>query len=637
MVKKMLGILIAALLLTVVETVGAATLVPPDDPTQSITYWKPYAIAPEKNQSVARAHAIFSVLLRSWDSTRLEPTLYVVESDSGPWAASLADGNILLSLSAIKTCMQFGKERADDLLAFVLAHELAHQRVDDLWHQKFFRLAGSQAPDVQRKMLKGLKLDSKALSDLERREAQADNDGLIMMATVGFDPFQIVEDKAHDKQDFFTAWVENIWQGTCGAADPTVVSPDACEQAKARALRAQAQLVRVATQSTLFDLGTQAFIAGRNEPARQYFIAYGRDYPSRAVYSSIGLTYLAQALEIYQSLPSNDTGSRPRFFYPLLLDANAQAQRNTPATLTADKRGVVSRNKELKHRMDNYIASAIDYFEKAEKLEPGHRKTHLLMALSYLLAGNTFMARGIVQGKFYPQFGADPAADLIIAMTSAMEGKQKQANAEFDRLLRQLQKQQARQGALPLPLLTYAVYYNFAALKEFIGQADSAKSLWKRLADSAKTDGNALMFRLALEQLRPHTPRSYTNYTAPLVHNMRIGDEILVKNTAEQQSDFWLEGERFQLVRYPDGSRLVAGSDNRIIAAWQQSGIASTVDGVAIGDAADRPFVVFGPPSRQVHMINGDYLAYDALGLAIHINGGKITGWFIYDPVSTGS
>ncbi len=101
------------------------TLTPPEDPYQSITFWKPHVIEAEEDLLAQKAHAIFSVLLRAWDNVRIEPRLYVVRSSSGPWAASLADGSILLTRPAIETTMQFGAQRGEHLLAFVLAHELA--------------------------------------------------------------------------------------------------------------------------------------------------------------------------------------------------------------------------------------------------------------------------------------------------------------------------------------------------------------------------------------------------------------------------------------------------------------------------------------------------------------------------------
>ena len=106
-------------------------LAPPADPTQSITYWKPHTISPRHDVLVEKAQRIFGVLLRAWDSSRLEPSLYVVDSAAGPWAASLADGNILLSRSAIEACLQFGQDRAEQVCRCDLHRGQCHvHRID---------------------------------------------------------------------------------------------------------------------------------------------------------------------------------------------------------------------------------------------------------------------------------------------------------------------------------------------------------------------------------------------------------------------------------------------------------------------------------------------------------------------------
>lgn len=42
------------------------------------------------------AESVFDRLLRAWDKSRVEPSLFVVKSDVGPWAASLSDGIVNL-------------------------------------------------------------------------------------------------------------------------------------------------------------------------------------------------------------------------------------------------------------------------------------------------------------------------------------------------------------------------------------------------------------------------------------------------------------------------------------------------------------------------------------------------------------
>lgn len=599
------------------------SVIPPKDPTQSITYWKPHTLSPQQNPLAAKAQNIFSVLLRAWDSSRLEPSLYVVKSSSGPWAASLADGNILLSQAAIKTCLEFGNDRADHLLAFVLAHELAHQRADDLWHQRFFRLIGNQTPESRDKMLRGLQLDTKLVTNIEQKEAQADHDGLIMMSSVGFDPYQIL-----DKKDFFTAWVENIWQNSCKVASGDKAEIEACRQAQARALRADAQLANVATQAMLYELGVQSFVAGRYAEARRYFTAYGRDYPSRAVMSSLGLTHLAEALQTQKQLRELGAVKQPNFYYPLVLDSSASATPLDSSSSNSLKRAANDYIAQQQlSQMRQQLEKAHSYFEKAMRLEPNHRKTYLLMAMAYLIDNNTFMARGVIQGKYLPRFGKDNAGALLLAMTSAVEGNNKIAQRDFQSLLKA--DTATNNVDFPSDLLRYTAIHNFAATLEHNGETEKALSLWKNLATEAKKQGNGFMFRLAVAHLGSASPPSASISSALQINGMRLGDRINKTNNAKQ-SELWIEGEQHFVYRLANGSRFVVNKEKRILSAWQDSGSPQLVPGFVLGDTADRPLKSFGIPSRRMHMLSGEYLAYDDYGIAIHIDNNKVNGWFLY-------
>lgn len=605
----------------------AQQIVPPQDPTQSITYWKPHTIDPGKDHAVARTQRIFSTLLRAWDLSRIEPSLYIVRSSAGPWAASLADGNILLSRAAIKACEDFGPQRAKHLLAFILSHELAHQRADDLWHQKFFRLVGAQTPDVRTKMLRGLSMGEQDLSDLEQREAQADHDGLVLMASVGYDPFQVI-----DKKDFFTQWVENIWQNSCSDIDASRAEHDACRQAQSRAYRARAQLETVAAQATLYELGVQAFIANKHTVARRYFKAYARDYPSRAVYTSLGLTHMANAIKTQQTLIDNGTLKQPRFFFPLMLDSTPQNSSIDSNSMSFQRRGII--NDQLKQKLHKDITAAIEYFEKALRLEPNHKKTYQLVAMGYLLDNNTFMARGVMQGKYIPRFGTDTATQLLLAMTSAIEGHPDKAIQAFDRLVRATATNKELSSGMPEALQLYASHHNYAALAKFTGQPGKISKIWRGLANTAKERGNSLLFRLALNQLQPGKQDTLlVDY--PNVANLRLGDTLAITKQRQKnhnKTDIWLEGERLVVNRHPNGAKFVIDANNKIISAWQEAGNAEILKGISMGDSADRPLKVLGIPTRHIHMPTGEYLAYDNYGFALHVVNNQVAGWFLYDP-----
>ncbi len=616
---------------------------PEQQPQQTIGYWKPYVIDPASDPGAARAQRVFANLLRTWDDTRVEPTLYVVDSTRGPWAASLADGNILLSRAAIDITLAQGRQRADHLLAFVLAHELVHQRADDLWHHKFFRLVGSQSPERQQELQRGLSLQSDTLPDLERREAQADHDGLILMATVGYDPFAVIDEptdltsngtagstsNTKGREDFFTRWVESLWDIPCqrdhAAAQQKASARNAaaCAQAHTRAARSRAQLDAIATQATLFELGVQAFGAGHWQQARRYFSAYGREFPSRAVHVNIGLTHLAQALDLADRLPIRS----PRFFYPLQLELRPEA---TPIA-SGKTRG------DAEQRLQQHARRAAQSFERALRLEPQHRNSYLKLVIAHLLANNLPMARGVLEGNYLPRFGTDPAATLLLAIITAREGDLDGAHKAFQTLLHQLENEPQALAHSPWPaeLLIHSSFRNAAALAAARG--DAADDLWQRMARLAQASQRPLLFRLAIEQLRPgslpHRPPPW----APAIHGARLGDIVATGEKdalpgSTHKNPFWLDGETLTIYRFDDGARWVVDGRGRLVNAWQQGGQSRLGTQLALGDGADRPLKVLGPPTRRVELVSGVYLAYDALGLAIRIQDGQIHGWYLYHP-----
>lgn len=612
------------------------TLIPPSDPKQSITYWKRYALD-DSTDLVQKSQQVFSVLLRAWDQSRIEPGLYVVESDVGAWAASLADGNILLSKQAIETCFAFGEQRGEHLLAFVLAHELAHQRADDLWHQRFFRMIGTRSEESQKKMMAGLDLDSELLSQLEQKEAQADHDGLVLMSSVGFDAYQVVDDK-----DFFTLWVENIWQQSCTDNQSDSSNYSACKQAQTRALRTRTQLETVAAQSMLYDLGVQEFVAGKYQQAREFFTDYGRDYPGRAIISAIGLTYFAQAQDIHKQLIELTSGMTEYedsiqavdFYYPLILDADV---RDTTSGISLENKraNMTSLISSLQKQKSQLIDHSISQFEKAIRLAPDHQQSYLLLASAHLLADNSYRVRGVLQGQYVKRFGADPAVDMLLALTSAIEGETEQSINDLKKLSETV-KHDAIVSAIPAHILRYSVFYNLAQLYSSMDRTEDANKVWMELAQVSQRKGDTLLFRLALTHISPIKNATQVKKLkqAPTINGHRLGDSMTVSiNTDNNSAELWIDGERYQIVRDMN-SRYIIQDDGILISAWQSDGKKNNSrisSALSIGDPADRPFKTLGIPDRQLSMTSGEYLAYDDFGLAIRISNQKVKGWFLYE------
>lgn len=593
--------------------------------SQFISHWKPQVIAAADDERVALAERVFQRLLRAWDSPRLEPGLFVVQSSRGPWAASLVDGNILLSSRALDTCLNFGPQRAEHLLAFILAHELAHQRADDLWQHRFFR--DGQIPQDS-------PMDSQSLVALEQKEAKADYDGLILMSSVGFNPYQIV-----DRKDFFTEWVESIWHSPCNAmsklqspAQKDRALDDACTQAKERALRSRSQLNTVASQSSLYELGVKALVANNFERAQHYFTQYARDFPSRAVLSALGISFLAEAIGIQKDLISQGLLDSVDFYYPLILDAHARL-KNPPNTADASSKRAASDQqiKSQQQKIQQLSARAVEYLEKAIKLQPDYRNSYILLANAYLTAGNHFMVRGVIQGRYHPRFGNDRAGSMLLAMTRFLEGEASQALNDMAQLIDNPEITSNNSStALPPDIINYSLSYNLAALQIYSGAHNESRRTWQALAKKAQSTSNAYLFSLAVVQLQPlSSPKNEAFTRQPTINGLRLGDLKTRDDASHSINELWIEGEPFHVYNYDKGVQFITAIDGRIISAEQQSGPASLGQKLHLGDDASRILKTMGLPDRRIHLISGDYLAYDRYGLGLQVENEVITAWFL--------
>jgi hypothetical protein len=219
---------------------------------------------------------------------------------------------------------------------------------------------------------------------------------------------------------------------------------------------------------------------------------------------------------------------------------------------------------------------------------------------------------------------------MLLALTSALEGKTDAAEKALDQLL----ANNHGSAAMPANLLSYSLYFNRAALAASRHDNARVMQLWKQLANRAKTDGNTLLFRMALGHLLANNSNAKPLTRAPTVDGKRLGDRVTDKQI-QPVDELWIEGEPYRVYRAADGSRYITAADRQIISAWQDSGNDRLAGLLAVGDSADRPFKTLGIPDRRIVMQSGEYLAYDRYGLALHINNDRIAGWFLYHAPAT--
>ncbi len=593
-------------------------LAQPLTPEESITYWKPFEISPDEDPKVKDAHDIFERLLSGWEETRILPKLYVVRSEAGPWAASLDDGSILLSRQAINICFQSEAKGGRDRLAFVLGHELAHQRADHLWHRRFFRLASQQPPQVRGRMLSDIPVNQLEVADLEAKETQADRDGLLLMAITGFDPYSI----AGSQSRFFTEWVESIWGEPCKKK----ADSEACAKAKNRAVRVQTYLQEIANRTTLFDLGIQAYATGRYEEARIFFTAFGREYPRREVHNNIGLTFVGEAMNIRKDLVSKGEDLGPGFLFRYVIADEAGIQKEKVRRGGTRGGFLDPKITQMRQEMEKQLNEAVVFFEKAVKLDPAYRESYWNLTSTYLLMDNGPAAYGILAGNYVKRFGQDPMASMLLGIAAYLDGQTGK--------VRPLLEQAVEGGGEELSPITRA---NFAAYLDTVGEREGAMAQWKLLADLGRKRGDEELFRLALQRLGRQvvladSPDKTSEQAIEKIHGYTMNQRVSSspKEVLNPMGDeVWVEGERIQIYRFSAVSQMAVDANRNVIGLWQGEGDGATARGIRSGDDTTKLARVYGSSGKKVVTSKGEIQIFDKSGIAFNIQTGKVAGWFL--------
>ena len=268
-----------------------------DNQMGTIDFWQRQyeELTPENDSRAKRAHEIFDLLVKTAGSRPgVVPRLFIAKSEPKNVSLPIAipDGSVIISAKTLDICARNTKA-ADDRLAFVLGHELAHLLKDDFWHMKFFNALKTAETEKQS--------DAKTLSELREiagstdqvlaKELQADEFGIVYAAMAGFNASAIVED---DKVNFFVEWlkINDPFYSESAPKDPGHPTPEQ------RAETVRARLLQVAENVEIFDLGLAFYQTGQFEraiPAFQKFLTY---FPSREVYHDLAACHHQLAIRL---------------------------------------------------------------------------------------------------------------------------------------------------------------------------------------------------------------------------------------------------------------------------------------------------------------------------------------------------
>jgi len=615
--------IICTLCLLIISSYAFAEITLPDNPTESIRYWQEYVIDPKSNKSVALSQQVYEQLLLAWDTSRIKPKVYVVRAQVQPWAASLSDGSILVSLPAVDLALKDGPETGRHLLAFILAHELAHQRNNDMWHTKFLRLAASLNTSPQAESLSLAKRsENEDIRITEEKEVRADREALAMMAIVGFDPKTVVRNN-----DFFTTWVETLRGQSCQSQNKSEETTFFCAQAQARSLRAKARIIEQANQSVLFTIGKQLFVAGAYAQARELFQTFGYEFPFQAVFSNIGLSYVSEAVKIDQHLREHSVVTDLLPVFPLIL----QSLKYEPINQQSAKFRSAENNvtplspkeiRQLRKKYSQLMEEGIKAFEQALSINEESPQNVRFIISAHISLGNYLTAKAYLHERYARQFGEDLWWEFFNAQLFLLDGDLDVAKTQMEKLLKRLEKNDDKNQKNLLSVV-YQAYISILKSQNATDEIAHFIKIENRLKDPYKR----FAFLSVVAELNP---QSMAARLSSLTSNQitKWKENKLPLMSTESQAIIWLSGEPLTLHETQQNIQVLKTKTNKIAALWEKPSITPSDFLQELIKAFKHN--QFGLASRVIQHQAGYYLAYDSYGLALNIEANQLVSWFSY-------
>jgi tetratricopeptide (TPR) repeat protein len=571
-----------------------------------IEFWqKNYEeLRPQEDPRAARAHDIFKQVLRVAGSLPgVEPRLYITKTDPLNITLPIAipDGWIVLSKGALEICYR-NPVRGDDRLAFVLAHEIAHQLKDDFWHMKFFQaIEASKAQEPQHGQdLEEVRRIASKTDDVLAKELQADEYGIVYAAMAGFNTKAVVSDD--DQVNFFAEWIAALDPQRATGQKPDPSHP----QPQQRAATVKARLLWVLDKVELFAWGLRFYDAGMYQLAADAFAEFLRVFPSREVYHNLASSHHQLALLYYREWQSEALA------LPWKLSLTVD-----PVTRALNPRRSTSSSAD---EFQNNLGKAREFYQKAIALDPAYVPAYNNLGAALVLQEEVYKAIGVLQDALKLQPDAPETLNNLGVAFLAAENPGK-GHAYLTR-------------ARELAAAYDAPLFNLGKLAHNAGQQDAARQYWMAYVqlDSTSRWAEAIRQTLALNAPTPipGTPAVQENLFD--VHIGAFRDELPAAWGQPVQTSALQSGKgRVQMVMYNNRLAVVLQGDEVRLMTTLEGFQGRSVRGVVLGSPEAEVRTHYGPPSRIVRLTQGTSWVYDASGIAFRLRDGRVASWLVFD------
>lgn len=459
----------------------------------------------------------------------------------------------------------------DNALAFLLAHEVAHQVRDHhaLLNTSQQLLLQAPSPGSQ----SSPSISQEALH--QTLELEADRLGVLFSALAGYRAKAAL----------------SILPQVINRQGPSPFHPNPRRRAK----WIQEVIGEIAAQIQLFHLGVFYLTTGRYEAAAKTFESFQSEFPSREVYNNLGVAYHKRALQ-YQV----DDGLRRS----IMIDPETRAEAAVRAPGAPEERPGGLPHPIFREAMDK----ALEAYLRAVESDPGYALSHVNLGATYLDRGEYDAA--IVE--FKRALEKEPtlkAAYLNRGVAYLKSGNLHRAEADFRQVA-------SLDPSDPAPHMNLRYLYRKQGRQEVAQQeAEITRQLEARQRAEVRAGEGQ---REALGPIAIDMPVDQARQglggvpTRTLGARLGLGEEVRV------------------LIYEPKGLLLVSRQDRIEAARAGAEYRGKTARGVAIRSSANQVMARYGRPSKEEETLGGGLWVYPDRGLVLVLRDGQVRAWWVY-------
>lgn len=587
-----------------------------DDRTRLEFYQSSYTeLTAENDPRAARAWEIFARLIQvAGTRAGLVPRLFIAKNTSPPPppAVAIQDGGIVISEQMLDLCYR-EPDKGDDRLAYILAHEIAHQIKNDFWPVMFFQAVelsrkadpkDSQAlEEIKRELSLG---EQEAAAEQRRKEIEADEMGIIYASLAGFDTRAVVMEDAK----------VNLFRFVESYLDPTNVQGVARDAnhptPEVRAAAVKARLQKALDAVDLFDAGLLFYRTGDFERAASLFTEFLREYPGREVYHNLAACHHQIAWKSYL-----EWKAEKGLPFKLLLPAEGDT-RARRIVLKPSVRGVPTPGAAPESRFKDEIAKAGELYRRALAQDPSFWPSANNLGCALLLLDNPYEAVGLLQKAIQ----SAPGSALVLnnlGVAFYLTGNVPKAKEVI-------------QAALKADPDSGAPLFNLGSIAALENDLAEAKKHWSAYlqSDPYSVWAKQIRLRLGLGEVPPSAPAKSGEAPEGLLGLTTDSyDDQIPADWGAPTKKKTLLGD-LEIRMFANGVLVVSreGEIVRLSVAPPFQG--RTAAGMALGAAWKDLSARYGRPSTVLPSGAEEAWVYPDRGITFILQNGKVVSWILF-------